>query len=133
MTYDFLSPEWILEARVIRDEFDTGAEPAILLAMNLTVTEVPFGDSPLKAHLDTSVGVLALDYGHHPKPDVSITVDWATAKALLIDGNPQAAMGAFMAGKVRVEGDMAKLVGLQNAPVDDRSQGVIERLRLITT
>ncbi len=132
MAFEFLSPEWILEARVIRDEFDDGAEPAIVLAMNLTVTDVPFGDSPLKAHLDTTVGVLALDYGHHAAADISITVDWNTAKALLIDGNPQVAMSAFMAGKVRVEGDMAKLVALQNAPRDARSEAVIERLRAIT-
>jgi hypothetical protein len=132
MTYEFLSPEWILEARVIRDEFASDDAPAIVLAMNLTITEVPFGDSPLKAHLDTTVGVLALDYGHHPSADISITVDWATAKALLIDGNPQAAMSAFMAGKVRVEGDMAKLVALQNSPGDARSEAVIERLRAIT-
>ncbi len=133
MTYEFLSPEWILEARVIRDEFDGVEPPAVLLAMNLTITEVPFGESPLKAHLDTSVGVLALDYGHHPHPDISITVDWATAKALLIDGNPQAAMSAFMAGKVRVEGDMAKLVAMQSSSPDPNSVSVIERLRAITT
>jgi hypothetical protein len=133
MTYDFLSPEWIEQARVIREEFDTGQAPALLLTMNLTVTDVPFGDSPLQAHLDTSVGVLAIDYGHHPHPDVSITVDWATAKALLIDGNPQAAMSAFMAGKVRIEGDMAKLVSMQSATPDAASVSVIDRLRAITT
>ena len=45
-----------------------------------------------------------------------MTVDYDTAKAILIEGNPQAGMQAFMAGKVRVEGDMAKLMALQATP-----------------
>ena len=132
MTYEFLSEQWIAEAKVIRADFDAGPS-AVLLTMNLNITEVPFGNSPLLAHLDTAKGVLALDYGHLESPDVLITVDWATAKALLIDGKPQAAMNAFMAGKVRVEGDMAKLMGLQSGSVDERSEAVIARLREITT
>ena len=44
-------------------------------------------------------------------PTCRVTVDWATAKALLVDGNPQAAMGAFMEGKVRIEGDVGEAHG----------------------
>jgi len=32
-----------------------------------------------------------------------VTVDYITAKAILVDGNPQAAMTAFMNGKIRLE------------------------------
>ena len=131
MTYEFLSVEWIEQARVIRSELGEGPMDN-LVVMNLIVTEVPSGSSPLHAHLDTSVGVLALDHGHHATPDITITVDWATAKALLIDGNPQAAMSAFLAGKVRVEGDMSKLMAMQNSPIDARSETVVTRLRQIT-
>jgi len=133
MTYEFLSPEWISAAREIRREVgETGPAP-VRIIMNLNVTDVPFGESPLRAHMDTTQGVLALDYGHHSTPDMTITVDWATAKALLIDGKPQAAMNAFMAGKVRVEGDMSKLVALQNTAPDPGSQIVVTRLRELTT
>ncbi len=132
MPYEFLSPEWIDAARAIRDELGDPGTPPVAMVMNLIVTDVPFGASPLHAHLDTTVGVLALDEGHHASPDIIITVDWATAKALLIDGKPQAAMSAFMAGKVRVEGDMSKLVAMQNQPIDERSVSVVDRLRAIT-
>ncbi len=57
-----------------------------------------------------------LDTGHLEIQDLKVTVDYVTAKAILIEGNPQAGMQAFMAGKVRVEGDMAKLMALQSAP-----------------
>ena len=51
---------------------------------------------------------------------------------VLVDGNPQAAMQAFMAGKIRVEGDMTKLMALQAAPPDEAHLDLAERLRAIT-
>jgi putative sterol carrier protein len=61
-------------------------------------------------------------------------VDYDTAKAILIEGNPQAGMQAFMAGKVRVEGDMAKLMALQATPAtgDSNAAELATRLREIT-
>ena len=38
------------------------------------------------------------------------TTDYGTAKDVFISGNPQAGMQAFMAGKVKVQGDMTKLM-----------------------
>ncbi len=61
-----------------------------------------------------------------------MTLDYATAKAILVEGNPQVGMQAFMQGKVRVEGDMAKLMMLQGAPPDANAQAVAQRLRDIT-
>jgi putative sterol carrier protein len=132
VTFLFLSDEWLEMAAQVRAE-STEATPAAALAMNLVVTEVPFGESPMLAHVDTTKGPLYVDRGHHAKPDLTVTVDYATAKALLIEGNGQAAMSAFMAGKVRVEGDMSKLVALQNATPDAASVRVVERLRAQTT
>ena len=102
--------------------------------MNLVVTAVPFGDKDIDAHMDTSSGELVLDIGHLETPDLKVTVDYDTAKAILIEGNPQAGMQAFMAGKIRVEGDMAKLLALQAAPVaaDSSAAEMANRLREIT-
>jgi hypothetical protein len=41
-------------------------------------------------------------------------------------------MQAFMSGKVRVEGDIAKLMVLQSAPPDATAQELAGRLREIT-
>ena len=84
--------------------------------MNLVVTAVPFSEDDIHAHMDTSSGELVLDVGHLEVQDLKVTVDYDTAKAILVEGNPQAGMQAFMAGKVRVEGDMAKLMALPAAP-----------------
>ena len=132
-TYPFLSDEWVSEARKIRAEYE-GSGPAVphTVRMNLVITDVPFKDAPIDAHLDTSEGSVQLDLGHIDGPDLKVTVDYITAKSILVEGNPQAGMQAFMAGKVKVEGDMAKLMALQTAPPDPSAQSVAQRLKDIT-
>jgi hypothetical protein len=135
MPYPFLSDEWLEEARRIRAEYEGKAMSfPHAVRMNLVVTQVPFGDEDIDAHMDTSTGELVLDVGHLESPDLKVTVDYDTAKAILIEGNPQAGMQAFMAGKIRVEGDMAKLLALQAAPVgaDSSAAEMANRLREIT-
>lgn len=134
MPYPFLSDEWLEEARKIRAEY-AGKTPPIAhsVRMNLVVTNVPFGDGDIDAHLDTSSGEIHLDTGHLETQDLKVTVDYDTAKAILIEGNPQAGMQAFMAGKVKVEGDMAKLMALQAAPPPDADTAeMANRLKEIT-
>jgi hypothetical protein len=136
MPYPFLSDEWLAEARRIRAEYE-GKSMSFphAVRMNLVVTDVPFGEVDIDAHMDTSSGELILDEGHLDAPDLKVTVDYDTAKAILIEGNPQAGMQAFMAGKIRVEGDMAKLLALQAAPVGAESSAadMAARLREITS
>ncbi len=135
MPYPFLSDEWLEEAHKIRAEY-AGKAPSIphSVRMNLVVTEVPFGDKNVDAHLDTSGGELILETGHLETPDLTVTVDYVTAKAILIEGNPQAGMQAFMAGKVKVEGDMAKLMALTAAPSPDPNAAeMATRLREMTS
>src|ERR1700722_3088129 len=135
-SYPFLSDEWLDEARKIRAEYEGKTAPVPhVVRMNLVVTAVPFSDDDILAHLDTSNGELVLDTGHLETQDLKVTVDYDTAKAILIEGNPQAGMQAFMAGKVRVEGDMAKLMALQAAPAaaDPATAEMTARLRDITS
>src|SRR5579863_4357360 len=131
--FPFLSDEWVGEARRIREEYGgSGGAVAQQMRMNLVVTDVPFGDGAIDAHLDTSDGQLKLETGHIDPVDLTVTLDYATAKAILVEGNPSVGMQAFMAGKVKVEGDMAKLMMLQGAAPDETAQEVAKRLREIT-
>jgi len=132
-TYEFLSDAWLAAVRALRDEYAAqGATAPVELRVNLVVTEVPFSSSNVDAHVDTSKGGLVIEEGHLESPDLHVQVDWATAKALLVDGNPQAAMGAFMEGKVRIEGDVAKLMSLQTGIVDTSTQQAAKRIRALT-
>lgn len=132
-TYPFLSDEWVTEARRIREEVGgDGGAVSHLVRMNLVITDVPFSAESIDAHVDTSDGGIKLDYGHIEPVDLKVTVDYMTAKSILVEGNAQVAMQAFMAGKIRVEGDMAKLMALQAITPDPRAQLVAERLKEIT-
>jgi hypothetical protein len=114
--HPFLSDEWVEEARQIRDEYRDRATPAATMPsirINHVITDVPFGDGKVKAHTDTSSGTVETDVGHLANADTTVTLPYSTAKAIIIDGNIQVAMQDFMAGKIRVEGDITKLMALQ--------------------
>ena len=112
--YPFLSDEWIAAAKKIREEAGDAGGPPHKMRMNQIITDVPFADGPIEAHMDTTDG-MELDLGHLENPDITVTLDWATAKAILVEGNAQAGMQAFMAGKIKVQGDMTKLMAMQSA------------------
>ena len=61
-----------------------------------------------------------------------VTVDYVTARSILVEGNAQVAMQAFMTGKVKVEGDVSKLIELQSAAPTPAAQELAQRLREIT-
>src|SRR3546814_6946590 len=88
------------------------------MKMNVVITEVPFGEGSMDAHIDTSDGEMSLDMGHPDGEDLTVTVDYATAKAIFIEQNQQASMQAFMAGKIKVQGEMTKMLSMQTVQTD---------------
>ena len=132
MAYKFLTPEWIEAAKKVRDDAGTGAPLAHSVRMNQVITDVPFGDGTVDAHMDTSSGQLEMDLGHLENPDLTVTIDYDTAKAIFVEGNPQAGMQAFMAGKIKVQGDMTKLMAMQSGPVDPSAAEVAAKIKEIT-
>jgi hypothetical protein len=133
--HPFLSDDWITAARAIREEFkgEGIAVPAVV-RINQVITDVPFTDDPVRAHMDTSSGELVMELGHVEEPDVTLTLDYETARAIFVDGTAQAAMAAFMQGKVRVEGDLAKLLATlqQVSPGAFDASEVQRRIKEIT-
>ncbi len=131
--YPFLSDEWLAEAKKIREEYrGKTAAPAHAVKMNQVITEVPFGPGTIDAHMDTSSGEMDMDLGHIDGADLKVTLDYATAKAILVDGNPQAGMQAFMAGKIKVEGDMTKLMAMQAQAPDATAVEIAAKIKEIT-
>ena len=134
--YPFLSDEWMAAAKEIRESAaGAAAPPAHKVKMNMVITEVPDGVGPggdINAHMDTSEGELKMDTGHVEGEDLTVTVDYATAKAIFVDQNPQAGMQAFMAGKIKVQGDMTKLMAMQSGPVDPSAAEVAKKISEIT-
>ena len=131
--YPFLSDEWMDEAKKIREEYRGKTQPvAHKVKMNQVITDVPFGSGTVDAHMDTSSGEMEMELGHIEGADVKVTLDYATAKAIFVDGNPQAGMQAFMAGKIKVQGDMTKLMAMQQTSPDPKAQELAEKIKEIT-
>jgi len=82
--------------------------------------------------VDTSSGELVLDTGHIEPVDLKVVLDYDVAKAILVEGNPQAGLQAFMSGKIKVEGDIAKLMALQGATPDPAAAEMAARILAIT-
>ena len=132
-TYLFLSDEWLAEAQAIRTEFDGQVAPIDhSIRMNLVVVEVPFGEGAVHAHADTSGGELVIDIGHIQPVDLKITLGYDIAKAILNEGNPQAGLQAFMQGKIKVEGDLGKLMALQSLTPDPTAAEIAARIQAMT-
>ena len=132
MAYKFLTQEWIDAAKKVREEVGEGAPVAHSVRMNQVITDVPFGDGTVNAHMDTSSGQLEMDLGHLDNPDLTVTIDYDTAKAIFVEGNPQAGMQAFMAGKIKVQGDMTKLMAMQSGTPDPKAAEVAAKIKEIT-
>ncbi len=131
--HPFLSDEWMTAAKAIREEFrGKAAAPPHAVKMNQIITDVPFGEGTMNAHMDSSSGELEFEQGHIDSPDVTVTLDYETAKAIFVEGNPQAGMQAFMAGKIKVQGDMTKLMAMQQGAPDPTAQEVAAKIKEIT-
>lgn len=131
--YLFLSDEWIAEVKKIHSEYKESLGPVGgTVRMNQVVTDVPFGGGILHAHVDSSTGDLEVDLGHLEGADLEITLDYETARTLFVGGDPQAAIQAFMSGRIKVEGDLSKLIALQVSAPERATSDIIERIKAVT-
>ena len=133
--YTFLTDEWIDAARQLRARYaDRLPDVTIEVRINQIVTDVPFGDGTIHAYIDSTDGNLDLELGALDEPDVTLTTDYHTAKAMVVDQDPAVVMQSFMAGKITVQGDMMKLMAMQTAvPVNEASVEFATELKAITS
>lgn len=111
--YAFLSDEWIEQARALRARYeDRVPTTSVEVRLNVIVTDIPHRDD-LQGHVDSSTGQMLIDKGHIDDPEVTITVDYDTARAAFVTRDQQAVMQAFLTGKIFVDGDASKLLALQ--------------------
>lgn len=130
----FLSDAWIENARALRAEFDDQIpEPPIAVKMNVVITDISHRtEGKLDGHIDTSSGEVIIEDGHLDDPELTVTVDYATAKAAFVERDPQAVMQAFFAGKILVEGDVSRLMALQAEQPNDAAIEMYQRLSTMT-
>ena len=134
MSHPFLSPEWMDAAKVIREKYaDQATKVAASIRMNQVITDVPFGDGTIATFMDTSSGDVVMDLGELEAPDLTVTTDYETARKLFVEQDQAAGMQAFMAGKIKVQGDMMKMMAMQTSmPQDDIAKTIATEIKNIT-
>ena len=126
--FPFLSDEWIDAAKELRARYeDRVPAPPVSVRLNVIVTDIPHRPDDLDGHIDSSTGQMIIERGHLDDPELTVTVDYDTAKAAFVTRDQQAVMQAFLGGKIFVEGDASKLLALQAGgppDIDDQSVAV---------
>ncbi len=134
--HQFLSDEWFEAAIELRDKYaDRLPDPVVAVRINQVITDVPFGDGTVLAFIDTSDGAATVELGQIDEPDAIVTTDYHTARTMFVDQDPAAAMQSFMEGRVKVQGDMMKLMAMQAGAARPDAEAAAElaaELRSIT-
>lgn len=115
----YLSPAWLDALQDAADSSPTlrDATSGMHLVVQQVVTGGPDGD--VAYHVIVDDGRATVRAGRADDPTITFTQDRATAAA--VSRGELSAQGAFMAGRIRVRGDLPALVAQQDAllRVDD--------------
>jgi putative sterol carrier protein len=126
MAHEFLSEDWFTAVDALRSEAPEPPAGAADLVINVVVTEAPAGD--VEMHLAGG----QLGRGHADGAPTTITAPYDVAKALLVQGDQAVAMQAFMAGKIKVAGDMTKIMAMQGAGTSPEQQAFAQKISALT-
>ena len=126
MGHRFLSDEWFAKVKELTEEVNPEIPPATAdLKLNITVT----GD---EGDIEFSMGGGRMEKGHVDHPTVKITLPIDLARKMFIERDQSAGMQAFFSGKMKIEGDMSKMMALQNVKPTESLQLLTARVREIT-
>jgi len=137
MPHSFLSPSWMDAAREIRAKYaDQATKVTTSIKMNQVITDVPdevAEGGQLRCYIDTSSGDVVMELGELEGADLTVTTDYDTARKLFVEQDQAAGMQAFMAGKIKVQGDMMKMMAMQTAmPNDEIAKTIAKEIKTIT-
>jgi hypothetical protein len=131
--HPFLSDEWFAIVDQLVEVHGADVPTQVSVTVNVSVSDTPFGDER-HLHMGTKDGRVHWGIGHVDDADLTLTTDYETAREVFVTGDPQTGMQAFMVGKVRVQGDLAKLMAAQasgagpgpNGALAEAIQGITE-------
>jgi putative sterol carrier protein len=108
----YLTPEWIDAAQQAVDGDSTvaGATNGMRVTIEHVVTGGPDGDAAYHVVIDD--GTIRVVHGEASDATVTFVQDWETASA--VTRGELSAQAAFMTGRIRVRGDLPKLIEYGN-------------------
>lgn len=129
--HQFLSDEWFTAVAGLVDEHGAEGLESVDLVLNVVVTDTPFGGER-QLFIATRSGRGEIGTGHAEDGDVTITADYDTAKEVFASGHPESAVELFMTGRLRIQGDLAKLLSTQASGDVTGNASLLEALHGIT-
>jgi hypothetical protein len=127
MRYEFLSEEWFHKVDELIATAGDLKIPAEMKAVevNVTVTS-PSGDKLLfmKDGLFTQ--------GHKSGIGTTLTLTEQLARKIFVDADVGAGVQAFLAGEIKVDGDLAKLVAMQTVEPSEPQKKLTRQIAEIT-
>ena len=124
----FLTDNWFEEVEKMGNEAgELNLPPALEnMVINLKVTD---GDEVIESHFANGL----LHKGLNAEATTTLLLDRNTLQSIITDFDMNEIMGAFMSGKIRVEGDMSQLMAVQTARPSAEQKELYTRIKSMTT
>lgn len=115
MAHEFLSDDWFTAVKGL--PAPQPAPSAANLSLNVVVTRE--GDEEIPMHFAAG----QLERGLDESAPTTLTLPYDVAKSMFITQDQAAAMQAFMSGRIKVTGDMTKVMALgQQTPTPEQEE-----------
>ena len=129
--YEFLSDEWFSGVQELLTEHGADAPAHQSMMMNMVVTDTPWGEREIHMGAESKARPRWVR-ATRTAPTSRSPPTTRTAKDVFVSGNQQAGMQAFMAGKVKVQGDMTKLMMAQQGGGPGGNQALTDAIQEMT-
>ncbi len=124
----FLTDEWFEQVEKMGSEAgELNLSPALdNMKVNLKVSD---GEQDVEANFANGL----LHQGLNSNATTTLLLDRDTLQSIITKFDPNQIMGAFMSGKIRVEGDMSQLMAVQTARPSAEQKELYTRIKSKTT
>ena len=126
MGVKYSSDEWFAKISELADEVNLEIPAGMAdMKLNMTVTSDE-GDYEL------CMNGGKIEKGHLPDASTKIIVPYDLAKKMFVDQDQQAGMQAFMSGKMKIEGDMSKMMAMQSIQPTESQKLLQDKIKEVT-
>ena len=122
----FLTQTWFDEVAKLNDAAGELNLPPTLA--NIVLNAVITGDTPTELHLKD--GKIA--QGKVADAISTISIDTQTLATIITTGDINAAIEAFMMGKIRIDGDMTQVMALQTTKMSPEQKSLYKQIKAMT-
>lgn len=124
----FLTDTWFEQVEKMGNEAGELNLPPALdnMVINLKVTD---DEQVIESNFANGL----LHKGLNSEATTTLLLDHKTLQSIITDFDMNEIMGAFMSGKIRVEGDMSQLMALQTARPSDEQKALFKDIKSMTT